>query len=99
MKKIQLIFILTIALNACSTQEVKIVQTGPDTYSIIKKEAGYSGIGVLQSKITKAAQRFCTTSHKRLNILMLYESKPPFSDSRQPRAEIKFRCTSNDNPN
>ncbi len=93
MKKIPLFLLSTIALTACSSQPTQIVQTGADRYEITKKVPNYPGEGVLQNDVKKEAKNFCGSLKKRLHILSINETKPPFSDSRLPQAEIKFKCS------
>ncbi|GEM_PF-5474925 len=88
-----LLFISLITLSACSTvQEVQIVQTGANSYEIIKTDTYYSGPGVLQKEIRRKALGFCHSLKKRLHIISIHETKPPFTGSKVPLAEIQFKC-------
>lgn len=85
-----------IALSACSTiKEANITQTDINRYEVTKSSANYFGPGVLQKEITREATRFCNSLKKRLHIISVHETKPPFAGSKQPLAELKFECRTN----
>ena len=94
MKKILTVTTISLALSlgACSTYQPEIVQTGPDSYSILKQASGFPGVGVLKSDVTKTASGFCKHINKRLHIVSAHETRPPYNAGNQPRGEIKFKC-------
>lgn len=94
MKKAFWLIMSTIVLTACSTQKLQITQTGIDRYEIIKKEASYPGPGELQAEVTREARTFCASLEKKLEIIAVHETRPPFIGSKTPEAEIKFECLS-----
>ncbi len=95
MKIVLFLLISTFILGACSTiQEIKIVQTGENSYEITKNEASYPGPEVLQREVTREARKFCRSLDKKMHIIAVHETRPPFTGSKGPFAEIKFECTS-----
>ncbi|MCF6298913.1 MAG: hypothetical protein L3J01_03450 [Thiomicrorhabdus sp.] len=93
MKNTLVLFISIMTLSACSTvQEVQIIQTGINSYEITKTDSYYEGSGVLQKEISRKAMGFCRSLKKRLHTISVHETKPPFTGSKVPMAEIKFEC-------
>lgn len=94
MKTVFLLLISTFILGACSTtQEIKLMQTGEHRYEITKYEAYYPGPNILQREVTREARKFCRSLDKKLHIIAAFETKPPFTGSKRPFAEIKFECS------
>ncbi len=84
---------ITFILTACSTiQEIQIIQTGEHSYEIITQDTSYPGPEILQRKVIREARKFCHTLSKKLHIIAVHETKPPFVGSKIPRAEVQFKC-------
>lgn len=79
-------------------QEMNIVQTGENSYEIKKSDSSYPGPEVLQRKITREARKFCHSLDKKLHIIAVHETSPPFIGSKTPNAEIQFECVSKKHP-
>jgi len=93
MKALLFLFTITFILSACSTvQEIQLVQTGKNSYEITKKESSYLGPEVLQREVTREARKFCRSLGKKLHIIAVHETKPPFTGSKTSNAEIQFEC-------
>lgn len=92
MKKILSVILVSLSISACSTYQPEIVQTGPDSYFILKHAAGFPGIGVLKGEVTKVASGYCKQTNRRLHILSVHETTPPYRAGNRPRGEIKFKC-------
>ncbi len=93
MKHFFILLMSIITLSACSTvQEIQIIQTGANSYEITKTDFYYPGAGMLQKEVTREAMGFCRSLKKRLHTISVHETKPPFSGSKVPSAEIKFEC-------
>ncbi len=95
MKTAFFLLLSSLVLSACSTmQERNIVQTGENSYGIKKNNSSYSGPEVLQREITREARKFCRSLDKKMHIIAVHETRPPFTGSKTPNAEIKFECVS-----
>jgi hypothetical protein len=93
MKNIFVLFISVMTLSACSTiQEMQIIQTGINSYEITKTDSYYPGPGILQKEVSRKAMGFCRSLKKRLHTISVHETKPPFTGSKVPLAEIQFKC-------
>jgi len=93
MKNVLFLSLSIMILSACSTApEVKIVQTGINSYEITKTNSYYSGAGALQNEVRRKALGFCLSLKKKLHIISIHETKPPFTGSKVPLAEIVFEC-------
>ncbi|GKT11524.1 MAG: hypothetical protein ISEC1_P0488 [Thiomicrorhabdus sp.] len=92
MKKLLTATIIALSLSACSTYQPEIVQTGPDSYFILKQAEGFPGVDVLKGDVTKQASGYCKSINKKLHILSVHETRPPYSVGNRPRGEIKFKC-------
>lgn len=98
--KLAVLFIslTTLTLASCGTYQPQIVQTGPDSYYIVKNASSSPGVGILKQDVTTLATGFCKHIERRLQIISVHETQPPFGQGNQPRGEIKFRCVSKQPP-
>ena len=92
MKRLLSITALSLTLGACSTYQPDIVQTGPQSYYILKEASSYPGVGILKSEVTKTASGFCKQMGRKFHIVSIHETKPPYNVGNRPRGEIKFQC-------
>jgi len=96
MKKVSIL--LLIGLCGCAINS-GIVPLGKDSYMVSRQAAtGFTGSGNLKTKALKEANKFCEDQGKKMQVISISETKPPYVFANFPKAEVQFMCLDANDP-